>query len=87
MCESEPGRGTRFTVTIDVPIADVPEETPGESESSGDISGMNVLVAEDNDLNWKIITAMLGEYAVNCERVENGREYVDKLESSPDGGV
>ena len=85
-CDSELGRGTRFTVAIDVPVAETPVETDGGSESGNvDISGMRVLVAEDNDLNWEIIAAMLEEYGVSCDRVENGQECVDKLDVSPDG--
>lgn len=85
-CDSKPGRGTKFTVAIDVPVAETLAETDGDSESGNvDISGMKVLVAEDNDLNWEIIASMLEEYGVSCERVENGQECVDRLRASPDG--
>lgn len=85
-CDSEPGRGTKFTVAIDVPIAETPDEAEGSSESSStDISGMKVLVAEDNDLNWEIISTMLEEYGVACERVENGQECVNRMNAVPDG--
>ena len=85
-CLSKPGTGTRFTVTLEFPIAETPPETASDSEGSNvDISGMHVLVAEDNDLNWEIIATMLAEYGVKCSRSENGQECVDMLTSSKDG--
>lgn len=85
-CESEQGRGTRFTVKLEVPIAETPVEQQGSSDgSTGDISGMNVLVAEDNDINWEIIAAMLGEYGMICDRAENGKECADIIGAAPDG--
>lgn len=85
-CESEQGRGTRFTVKLEVPIAETSVEQQGSSDgSTGDISGMNVLVAEDNDINWEIIVAMLGEYGVTCDRAENGKECADIIGAAPDG--
>lgn len=71
---------------LDFPIADTPTEIGGDAESSsGDISGMHVIVAEDNDLNWEIIATMLNEYGVTCERSENGQECVNRLNGSSDG--
>lgn len=85
-CDSKPGVGTRFTVTLDFPIAETPVEISADSESGNvDISGMSVLVAEDNDLNWEIIATMLEEYGVKCFRSENGQECVDMLTGSKDG--
>lgn len=85
-CESEQNKGTKFTVTIEVPIAETPVEQQGDGDgNSGDISGMRVLVAEDNDINWEIISAMLEEYGVTCDRAENGRECVDIISAAPDG--
>lgn len=85
-CDSKPGVGTRFTVTLEFPVAETPVETSGDSENGNvDISGMSVLVAEDNDLNWEIIATMLEEYGVKCFRSENGQECIDMLTGSKDG--
>ncbi len=57
-----------------------------ETESDySDISGMNVLVAEDNEVNWEIISALLGMFGVTSERAENGRVCVDKIKNAKDG--
>lgn len=85
-CDSKPGVGTRFTVTLEFPVAETPVETSGDSENGNvDISGMSVLVAEDNDLNWEIIATMLEEYGVKCFRSANGQECIDMLTGSKDG--
>lgn len=46
---------------------------------------MHVLVAEDNDINWEIINAMLGMFGVTAERAENGRVCVDKMKEAEEG--
>jgi signal transduction histidine kinase/CheY-like chemotaxis protein len=47
-----------------------------------DIAGMNILVAEDNDINWEIISTLLGMYGITAERAENGRICVEKLSAA-----
>ncbi len=49
------------------------------------ISGMNVLVAEDNDLNWEIAEEILKLYHVKAVRAENGKKCFDTLKASEDG--
>ena len=36
-------------------------------------------MAEDNDINWEIISAMLSMFGIKCERAENGRICVDMI--------
>ena len=50
-----------------------------------DLEGMNILVAEDNDINWEIISAMLAMFGINTERAENGRVCVDMLSKASEG--
>ena len=50
-----------------------------------DLDGVHVLVAEDNDINWEIINAMLGMFGVTAERAENGRVCVDKMKEAEEG--
>ena len=47
-------------------------------DNYSDLEGMNILVAEDNDINWEIISAMLGMFGITSERAENGRICVEK---------
>ncbi|MBQ6230379.1 MAG: response regulator [Eubacterium sp.] len=51
-----------------------------------DLQGLNILVAEDNDINWEIISAMLSMFGINTERAENGRVCVDMISAAKKGG-
>ena len=50
-----------------------------------DLQGLNILIAEDNDINWEIISAMLGMFGITTERAENGRICVDKMRQAEEG--
>ena len=57
-----------------------PEEKKVEEEENySDLAGMHILVAEDNEINWEIISAMLGMFGIISERAENGRICVEKM--------
>ncbi len=47
-----------------------------------DLQGLHILVAEDNDINWEIISAMLAMYGITAERAENGRVCVDMMRTA-----
>ena len=86
-CVSAEGEGTTFTVRIPLTKASglprstrMPEGTPG-----GDLTGVKILVAEDNDMNWEVISELLGVYGIHCDRAENGRVCVDMLNAAPEG--
>jgi len=50
-----------------------------------DLEGMNILVAEDNDINWEIISTLLSMYGITTERAENGRVCLEKVKSATQG--
>ena len=50
-----------------------------------DLQGMNILIAEDNDINWEIISALLGMFGITTERAENGRICVEKMKQAEKG--
>ncbi len=55
-----------------------------ENDTS-DLVGMNILVAEDNEINWEIISTILDMYGITTERAENGRICVEKMEQASEG--
>ena len=62
------------------------ESTSIEPEDDySDLKGLNILVAEDNDINWEIVSAMLSMFGITSERAENGRVCVDKISSAKEG--
>ena len=50
-----------------------------------DLNGMRILIAEDYEVNWEIISAILGMYGITTERAENGRICVEKMKSAVKG--
>ena len=62
------------------------EAKPIESEENySDLEGMRILIAEDNDVNWEIISAMLGMFGVETERAENGQLCVERMRTAERG--
>ena len=60
------------------------ESIDPESDYS-DLEGMNILIAEDNDINWEIISTLLSMYGITTERAENGRIALEKVKASKEG--
>ncbi len=54
-------------------------------DNGEDLSGMNLLIAEDNDLNWEIIEELLKTANITSERAKNGLECINKLQDAPNG--
>ena len=50
-----------------------------------DLQGLHILVAEDNDVNWEIISAMLAMFEISTDRAENGRVCVDMIQAAAEG--
>ena len=61
------------------PVSQEPED------NYSDLQGLHILVAEDYDINWEIISAMLSMFGITTERAENGRVCVDKMRAAAEG--
>ncbi len=62
------------------------ESTSVEPEEDySDLEGLHILIAEDNDINWEIISAMLGMFGITTDRAENGRICVDMMRAAEKG--
>ena len=57
------------------------ESSDSEDETSS-LAGMNVLIAEDMDVNWEIIHTLLEMYGIKSERAENGKIAVEIIEKA-----
>ncbi len=55
------------------------------TEDYSDLAGMNILIAEDNDINWEIISTMLSMFGITSERAENGRICTEKMAEAKEG--
>lgn len=83
--ESRLGEGTTFTVQLDFDLNPAEPPSPEDAQPLTDISGMRVLVAEDNDLNLEIARCMLQDAGVKTAEARNGREAVEKFAASEEG--
>ena len=62
------------------------ESKPVEPEDDySDLAGMHILVAEDIEINWMIISGMLSMIGITSEHAENGLECVEKMRSAAEG--
>ncbi len=59
-----------------------PPDEPEERKPERQFSGLSVLVAEDNDLNWEILDRMLSFYGIVARRAENGRSCLEILRNA-----
>ena len=82
--ESEPGKGSCFTVKTMFRIVEDPEQYV-EAEKSGtnvekpDFTGKRILLAEDNELNAEIAIAILEDFGVCVEHAKDGAECIDMM--------
>lgn len=88
--ESELGKGSRFIVTLEHPIADEAlykqqEQEAKSAQGAELLKGKRILLAEDNDLNAEIALFILQNMGLEVERVEDGAQCVSRLEQQPAG--
>ncbi len=83
--ESELNVGTRFTIDLPFEIDPSEEQKPAENAEMADLSGMKILVAEDNEINMEIVTVLLSEAGVSVTQAFNGQEAVDRFKESVPG--
>lgn len=87
--ESEPGKGSRFTVNIYLKLQN-PDEVSGKKEEENTLEifqnheflGKRVLLVEDNELNREIAAEILAATGLAVETAEDGREAVDMVAAS-----
>lgn len=67
------------------PYAGNMENKEKEPEKADHFTGMKILLAEDNDLNWEIAEELLSELGMDLDRAENGQICVEMFQASPVG--
>jgi signal transduction histidine kinase/CheY-like chemotaxis protein len=80
---SKPLFKTNLCRTLDGLLNTDKDTTTTETHESC-IEGMNILIAEDNDLNYEIAMELLGAEGANCTQAENGLVCVEMLQESKD---
>lgn len=78
--ESEIGKGTTFRIRFEFPYCDGKAEA-AEQENTVDYtkfcSGMHLLVAEDNELNFEVLQELLAMHQITCDRAADGVACVE----------
>ena len=88
--ESQPGRGSDFSVYLHLPVAEKPAEPVAEpsrasvEETADAFRGRRILLAEDNEINAMIMVEVLQEMGAEIERAENGQIAVDMFADHPE---
>ena len=62
-----------------------PSDSKEPEDDYSDLQGLHILIAEDYDINWEIISAMLEMYGITTDRAENGRVCVDMMSKAEEG--
>lgn len=84
---SKEGEGSTFFITLPFEIAEAPKETEIETESKKgmDISGLHLLLAEDNELNAEIAKTLLEDEGAVITTVSDGQQAVDTFYGNEPG--
>ena len=67
------------------PFADLDEEEHPPELEVFDLTGRNILLAEDNELNWEIAHELLQELGLNLDWAENGQIALEMFQKSKSG--
>ena len=82
--ESQKGKGSTFIVELPMELTDDSRiQKQDYSSDSTDLTGVKVLLAEDNDLNAEIATIQLEELGVQVTRAADGRQAVRTFAENP----
>ena len=84
--ESKKGFGSTFLVELPLEVTDeIRLQKRDSSAGSHDLTGVKVLMAEDNDLNAEIAMIQLEELGIQVTRAADGKEAVGMFAENPAG--
>lgn len=83
--ESKKGVGSTFTVEIPLELPEQVIQSEQKQHLHRDLTGIHVLMAEDNDLNAELATIMLEDAGMTVTRASDGKEVVNLFKNHPRG--
>ena len=83
--ESKKGAGSTFTVEIPLELSEQVIQSEQKQHLHRDLTGIHVLMAEDNDLNAELATMILEDAGMIVTRASDGKEVVDLFKNQPRG--
>jgi len=78
---SEPGKGSTFSFSVELPVASLASSTTTKGVLK--LDSLAVLVAEDNAVNQTVVAAMLKSLGHRATIAKSGREALDALAREP----
>lgn len=87
--ESKKGEGSTFTIGVEFKISEQPKRVADSSEADEKcrLKGYNILVAEDNELNFEIVEFILKVAGANVIPATNGEQATEIFSSSEVGSI
>ncbi len=84
--ESALGKGSTFSFVLHLPVSEQRDKKASQVKAASvDFTGMNVLLAEDNELNREIIRCMLERFGCVVTSVADGKQAVEAFRAAPAG--
>ena len=84
--ESQKGAGSTFTVELSMELIDADAvKTQEQPVNQAELTGVRILLAEDNDLNAEIAMIQLKEVGIRVTRAIDGEEAVRLFADNPPG--
>lgn len=90
--ESQPQKGSDFSVFLHLPIAEKPAALPAEQQQSKPLAatanvfvGKRILLAEDNEINAMITVEVLQEMGAAIDVAKNGQAAIDLFTAHAEG--
>jgi two-component system, sensor histidine kinase len=83
--DSRPGSGSRFLLSLRFEERAAPESVapPARAPEPPSSLGLRVLLAEDNIVNQKVVSAFLKVLGCECDVVADGQQALDRLSQRP----
>ena len=84
--DSRQDEGTEFTIILTFKVVSSESRTTEKTEEQlADLTGIRILLVEDNELNREIAEDLLVEMGAVIGNAENGAQAVDKIQIAPAG--
>jgi PAS domain S-box-containing protein len=86
-CTSREGEGSTFHFEVTLPLHDAPEPRREQPTSGEDLTGLKVLVVDDNEVNRQVLCEQLSAWELDHVCVDSATSALDALEEARRSGA
>lgn len=85
--ESEPGKGSRFTITLTLRLQEIQELSPDDAEEQvlKILGERKILLVDDNEINLEIEAELLQDVGILVDTAMDGSEALERISQSDPG--